>query len=47
LNFIKDEDDDEYEIFNHHNLKNYFVIEFTNSLKIEELTNPEEEDEEE
>jgi hypothetical protein len=35
LNFIQDEGYDEYIIFNHHNLKNYFVIEFDNTLSIE------------
>jgi len=35
LNFIQDEGDDEYIIFNHHNLKNYFVIEFDNTLSIQ------------
>lgn len=40
-------DDDEYQIFNRHNVKNYFIIEFTNSLLIEEVLNPEEPDKEE
>jgi hypothetical protein len=40
LDFIKDEDDNEYEIFNHHNLKNYFIIDFDNNLSIRDIEKP-------